>query len=53
MDKVTQQNVGMVEHSTAASRRLAEESESLTQLIGHFRVDSAPAGRPAALKRAS
>jgi len=53
MDKVTQQNVAMVDQSTAASQRLANESESLTQLIGHFKVDGGPARRPAALKRAS
>ncbi len=53
MDRVTQQNVAMVEESTAASRRLAEESETLTQLIGQFKVAAAPAPRPASLKRAS
>jgi methyl-accepting chemotaxis protein len=53
MDRVTQQNVAMVEQSTDASQRLAHDSESLTQLIGHFRVDGASARRPAALKRAS
>jgi methyl-accepting chemotaxis protein len=57
MDLVTQQNVVMVEQSTAASHRLAEESESLTRLIGQFTVDSAPAPAPAprslSLRRAS
>jgi methyl-accepting chemotaxis protein len=53
MDLVTQQNVVMVEQSTAASRRLAEESESLTRLIGQFTVESAPTARSLSLRRAS
>jgi methyl-accepting chemotaxis protein len=53
MDRVTQQNVAMVEQSTTASRRLAEESESLTELIGNFRVESQPMQPPAGLRRAS
>ncbi len=53
MDKVTQQNAAMVDESTAASRRLADESESLTELIGRFRVESAPISRQAPLRRAS
>jgi methyl-accepting chemotaxis protein len=43
MDRVTQQNAAMVEQSTAASQRLAEDTDSLTQLIGHFKVASSPA----------
>ncbi len=53
MDRATQQNVAMVEESTAASRRLAEDSESLADLIGRFRVEDANALHPAGLKRAS
>jgi len=53
MDLVTQQNVVMVEQSTAASRRLAEESESLTRLIGQFTVENAPTARSLSLRRAS
>jgi methyl-accepting chemotaxis protein len=52
MDRVTQQNVVMVDESTAASRRLADESESLTHLIGHFKVESAPITQRAPLRRA-
>jgi len=53
MDRVTQQNVVMVDQSTAASRRLAEESEALAQLIGRFNVERAPAADQAPLRRAS
>jgi len=53
MDRVTQQNAAMVEQSTAASRRLAEESQSLTELIGHFKVANARAPQLANLQQAS
>jgi methyl-accepting chemotaxis protein len=53
MDRVTQQNVVMVDQSTAASRRLAEESEALAQLIGRFNVERPPAAYQAPLRRAS
>jgi len=53
MDRVTQQNVAMVDQSTAASRRLAEESDSLAQLIGRFNVEGAPTMHQAPLRRAS
>jgi methyl-accepting chemotaxis protein len=52
MDRVTQQNATMVEQSTDASRRLAEESESLAQLIGRFNVERAPAAHQTPLRRA-
>ncbi len=42
MDQVTQQNAAMVEETTAASHSLAREAESLTGLIGRFRLT--PAG---------
>jgi methyl-accepting chemotaxis protein len=38
MDQATQQNAAMVEQSTAASRNLAGETNSLTQLVGFFKV---------------
>ena len=44
MDGVTQQNAAMVEETTAASHSLRKEAETLTRLIGQFRV-----GQPAAL----
>jgi methyl-accepting chemotaxis protein len=54
MDRVTQQNATMVEQSTDASRRLAEESEALAQLIGRFNVEGgASAPKQAQLRRAS
>ncbi len=36
MDRVTQQNAAMVEQSTAASRSLADESKTLTEMVGRF-----------------
>ena len=51
MDQVTQQNAAMVEESTAASRNLAGETTTLTQLLSFFSVGkqsfAAPVGRPA------
>lgn len=43
MDQVTQQNAAMVEESTAATSRLAEEASNLAQLISRFKLDG---GRP-------
>ncbi|WFU04753.1 methyl-accepting chemotaxis protein (plasmid) [Rhizobium sp. CB3171] len=39
MDQVTQQNAAMVEESTAATGRLAEEAASLARLIARFKLD--------------
>jgi len=39
MDQVTQQNAAMVEESTAATNRLAEEASSLARLITRFKLD--------------
>ncbi len=36
MDKVTQQNAAMVEESTAASQKLADEASLLAALVDHF-----------------
>jgi len=41
MDLVTQQNAAMVEESTAATNRLAEEASTLARLITRFRLDGA------------
>jgi methyl-accepting chemotaxis protein len=41
MDQVTQQNAAMVEESTAASRNLASETQTLTGLISFFKVSGA------------
>jgi len=40
MDQVTQQNAAMVEESTAATSRLAEEASSLARLIARFKLDA-------------
>ncbi|NTH79761.1 HAMP domain-containing protein [Agrobacterium rhizogenes] len=39
MDQVTQRNAAMVEESTAATSRLAEEAASLSRLIARFKLD--------------
>ncbi|NTH16753.1 HAMP domain-containing protein [Agrobacterium rhizogenes] len=39
MDQVTQQNAAMVEESTAATNRLAEEASNLARLIARFKLD--------------
>ncbi|MBB2753881.1 UNVERIFIED_ORG: methyl-accepting chemotaxis protein [Rhizobium aethiopicum] len=43
MDQVTQQNAAMVEESTAATNRLAEEAANLARLIARFKLDAAQA----------
>ncbi|MBP2236479.1 methyl-accepting chemotaxis protein [Sinorhizobium kostiense] len=44
MDQVTQQNAAMVEESTAATNRLADEASNLSRLIARFRVDGSTSG---------
>jgi methyl-accepting chemotaxis protein len=39
MDQMTQQNAAMVEETTAASRELANEADSLRNLIQQFKID--------------
>ncbi|MDC9811146.1 methyl-accepting chemotaxis protein [Rhizobium binxianense] len=39
MDQVTQQNAAMVEESTAATNRLADEAANLARLISRFKLD--------------
>ena len=39
MDQMTQQNAAMVEETTAASRELAVEADSLLRLIQQFKID--------------
>ena len=41
MDQVTQQNAAMVEESTAATNRLADEAANLARLIARFKLDAA------------
>ncbi|MBB3396029.1 methyl-accepting chemotaxis protein [Rhizobium sp. BK060] len=45
MDQTTQQNAAMVEESTAATNRLADEASNLAQLIARFRLGG-PASAP-------
>jgi len=42
MDQVTQRNAAMVEESTAASRHLASETQTLRELVSFFNVDFVP-----------
>ncbi|ACP23295.1 methyl-accepting chemotaxis protein (plasmid) [Sinorhizobium fredii NGR234] len=48
MDQVTQQNAAMVEESTAATNRLADEAANLARLIARFRLEAGAAARLAA-----
>ncbi|RTL70949.1 MAG: HAMP domain-containing protein [Hyphomicrobiales bacterium] len=50
MDKVTQEHAAMVEESTAASRKLSEEAQSLAELARGFNVGS---GHTAGRRRAA
>ncbi|MGI9451525.1 MAG: methyl-accepting chemotaxis protein [Geminicoccaceae bacterium] len=43
MDQMTQQNAALVEESTAAARALSDEAGKLTELMGFFKLDDAPA----------
>ncbi|MEY9587554.1 methyl-accepting chemotaxis protein [Sinorhizobium fredii] len=47
MDQVTQQNAAMVEESTAATNRLADEAANLARLIARFRLEAGAAPRRA------
>ncbi|AYM84027.1 HAMP domain-containing protein [Agrobacterium tumefaciens] len=40
MDQVTQQNAAMVEESTAATNRLADEASNLARLIARFKIEA-------------
>jgi methyl-accepting chemotaxis protein len=42
MDQMTQQNAAMVEETTEASRRLANEADALMALVQQFRFEAAP-----------
>ncbi|ASY66641.1 Methyl-accepting chemotaxis protein (plasmid) [Sinorhizobium sojae CCBAU 05684] len=48
MDQTTQQNAAMVEESTAATNRLADEAANLARLIARFRIEAGAAPRAAA-----
>jgi methyl-accepting chemotaxis protein len=47
MDQVTQQNAGMVQEITAASRSLAQEAETLNVVMGQFIIGRQPVSRTA------
>ncbi|RUM20420.1 methyl-accepting chemotaxis protein [Rhizobium vallis] len=46
MDQVTQQNAAMVEESTAATNRLADEAANLSRLIARFKIKARATPRP-------
>ena len=48
MDQGTQQNAAMVEESTAASAALASEAQSLTEMLGQFRLSATATYRQSA-----
>jgi len=50
MDRVTQQNAGMVLETANAAADLAREAQNLSQLIGRFRLAT---GASAAARRAA
>ncbi|HEX7384507.1 MAG TPA: methyl-accepting chemotaxis protein [Burkholderiaceae bacterium] len=43
MDEVTQQNAALVEEASAAARALAEQADSLSASVDHFRIDDGDA----------
>ncbi|TCL72226.1 globin-coupled sensor protein [Rhizobium sp. BK251] len=47
MDTITQQNSGMVERSSAETRRLRDEAENLVDLLRKFRMGMEPGARNA------
>jgi methyl-accepting chemotaxis protein len=40
MDQMTQQNAAMVDITTAASRKLANEADTLMMLVEQFRLEA-------------
>jgi methyl-accepting chemotaxis protein len=46
MDQMTQQNAAMVQQSTAAAHSLVAEAESLSRLVGQFRIAEGGFARP-------
>lgn len=47
MDQVTQQNAAMVEETTAATTRLAQEADNLAQMIARFKLEETSSIRSA------
>ncbi|WP_184691927.1 HAMP domain-containing methyl-accepting chemotaxis protein [Rhizobium leguminosarum] len=50
MDQTTQQNATMVQESTAASDSLAQQAQTLRQLIAQFRLDDTTSNQSSALR---
>ena len=53
MDQDTQKNAAMVEESTAASHSLAQEAQSLNQLLAQFKLDDSRPAQTSSSARAS
>jgi methyl-accepting chemotaxis protein len=53
MDQTTQQNAAMVDESTAATNRLADEATNLARLIARFKLSDAKAAIPRAVGHAN
>ncbi|NEJ69822.1 HAMP domain-containing protein [Rhizobium phaseoli] len=53
MDQTTQQNAAMVEQSTAASDSLAQQAQTLRELVSQFRLDDAASSQSSALRSAA
>ncbi len=47
LDRMTQQNAALVEQSSAAAESLKEQTETLSRVVGTFRLESDAAPRPA------
>ena len=52
MDQFTQQNAAMAEEATAACNALAQETENLDQVVGHFVTNTQSYGAPQQARRA-
>ena len=53
IDRLTQQNVAMVEESTAAARSLAEKAAALAEIVSQFITSAGPARKPSTLRHAA
>jgi methyl-accepting chemotaxis protein len=47
MDTVTQQNAALVEEAAAAAEAMQQQAANLERVVGVFKLDQRPAGRPA------
>ncbi|MBY5445705.1 hypothetical protein HFO93_19910 [Rhizobium leguminosarum] len=53
MDQTTQQNAAMVEEATAAAASLAQEAQTLRELVSNFKLEGGPSLQPSALRMAA